>query len=299
MKIHLTKKTTINPLTFILTVLLAFTGQMSTILSFVPAMFFHELAHILTAKSFGLSVDELEILPFGARATISGALNSFNGRGILVSFAGPFANIIFAAVIIVLSQNSETEYLQHLMFSNLSLAALNMLPCLPLDGGNIIKNILTLKLSQKTASKILCAAGILFGTVFMFLGLYIIYTGTANVTFFIFGILIILSALIEFRNIKENTVKSLIPARKGEVFRTHIIAVKNGTQLKKIINSYDSNKYNLIYLLGNKNEKIAAFDEYDITNMVLKHGIEYELLNTPARSSHSHIHDKSVRYHIS
>ena len=298
MKIHITEKLTLNPLTFILTVILACTGQMHTLLSFVPAMFIHELAHIITARSLGLKIDELEILPFGARAKMNSTLSSFNSRHILVSFAGPFSNIIFAAIIIVISQGPEIEYLHRLLFANLSLAAVNMLPCLPLDGGNIIKSILTLRINHKTASKILCFTRIFFGIIFILLGSYMLYTRNLNVTFLIFGLLIILSALLELRSVKECGIRPLIPAVRGEVLKVNSIAVKKGTQLKKVINSYDPNKYNLIHLLGNKNERIATLDEHDITNIALKHGIEYELLYAPSLSSHRDVHDKSVRYHI-
>lgn len=117
---------------------------------FVICAFFsilvHELGHALTAESFGWPSHI--VMYFGGGLAFSDRhRNDSLGRNIAVSFMGPCAGFMFYALVcaveMVLNANRMwfNEYrfyiFEFLKFMNLWWGLLNLLPVLPLDGGNI------------------------------------------------------------------------------------------------------------------------------------------------------------------
>ena len=120
------------------------------ILLFVLAGFIsilvHEFGHALTARSFGANV-QVTLQAFGGFAAYSGARMS-RARSFLITAAGPGVQIIlglivFAALPFLGNLNENGAYfLSILMFISFFWAILNLLPVLPLDGGQMLNAVL-------------------------------------------------------------------------------------------------------------------------------------------------------------
>ncbi len=116
----------------------------NTVLLSLCAAILHEVGHLCFMILFGEIPKEIDVTPFGIR--IERVENSKIGFGkeILCAFAGPFVNLIFAIVF-------RGNYFSKI---NTVIAALNLLPCEPLDGNKILENILLLKFSREKTEKI-------------------------------------------------------------------------------------------------------------------------------------------------
>ncbi len=277
MKLHITDKITINPLVFLLAVGLAFFGRTNTLVAFAPAMLIHECGHIFAAKASGLRLAQFDLLPFGANVKVEGLYSAGAAREVLCAFMGPCANLVFAAAVISLKHNMQNPYLDALLFSNLSIAAMNMLPCLPLDGGHIVKSLLTLRFSPKASSTALSIIGIVFGFMIILFGVYCVMINSVNLTFFVFGGFLVISAAGELKEAKFNILHSFVKTRHTDLMGVNAIAVRRGTDLIRVIKRFDANKYNIVYVLGDNQECIATLNENDIMRTALKFGVEVKL----------------------
>lgn len=68
-----------------------------------------------------------------------------------------------------------------LVYANVMLAAFNMLPFYPLDGGRIAVLLLSGATGRKTAARIACVFSILFAVSIFFLGLYLVKYNIMNI----------------------------------------------------------------------------------------------------------------------
>jgi Zn-dependent protease len=115
----------------------------------------HELGHALIGKAFGL-VPRIVLHGMGGHTFFEadpskpsrGEIGT--GKSIAISLAGPFAGFLFALVVIIaqLAGVHPTHPLARhalgLLFAvNIGWGIFNLLPMLPLDGGNVLRSILT------------------------------------------------------------------------------------------------------------------------------------------------------------
>jgi Zn-dependent protease len=102
----------------------------------------HEFGHCFAAKYYRYQVDSIMLYMIGGVANIRG-IHSLKAEGFIV-LCGPLVNVLLIPVFYLLS--SSNYYLQRLEFINMSLLIFNMLPILPLDGGQLLRTVLSAKL---------------------------------------------------------------------------------------------------------------------------------------------------------
>lgn len=112
----------------------------------------HELGHAVVAAAFGYP-PRILLYHFGGLALFSPGYNYSQARSILISFAGPAAGFLLAGLIYLMMRAGVIgpfEYgtlpffaVSQLLFVNIGWGLLNLLPVLPLDGGNICRDVCT------------------------------------------------------------------------------------------------------------------------------------------------------------
>jgi Zn-dependent protease len=127
------------------------TGLLPWLLGFIAALLLfasvlaHELGHSFVAIAQGIPVKSIVLFLFGGLATLEKEsdtpLQSF-----LVAIAGPLVSLllfgIFAFISVSVPLATPIKAIVSLLASiNLILALFNMIPGLPLDGGNVLKSI--------------------------------------------------------------------------------------------------------------------------------------------------------------
>ena len=123
----------------------------ATLLTMLAALL-HEAGHLLTARLLGVGVSEITLLPLGADIKFS-RLTTYR-EDILTGISGAAANILSALLLLPLGAHPAVRYY---ICSNLALAAINLLPVDTLDGGTVLRGILSARMPEKTASAVMIA----------------------------------------------------------------------------------------------------------------------------------------------
>ncbi|PZV04289.1 MAG: site-2 protease family protein [Leptolyngbya sp.] len=122
----------------------AYLSAFAMALLFFGSVLLHELGHSLVALSQGIKVTSIKLFLFGGIASIERESKT-PGKAFQVAIAGPAVSLVLSvllALVANISPGSNTPInviAQYLATTNLVLALFNLLPGLPLDGGQVVK----------------------------------------------------------------------------------------------------------------------------------------------------------------
>lgn len=165
-------------------------GSTTTVLAGVisSALFFgsviaHELAHSLVARRFGIETRSISLNFFGGLSWLSRqAVRPV--EELAYTIAGPATNLLIALVcgagVAAFDGRAEVAaaVLGQLALLNLSLAAFNMIPGAPLDGGRVLRSLVWLATgSYEKGTIVASVAGQGVGALVMMGGLAVAFTG--------------------------------------------------------------------------------------------------------------------------
>lgn len=114
-------------------------------IAFYASVLVHELAHTVMALRYKLPVRRIQLQFFGGVSEIEKESET-PGREFLLAFVGPLLSLVLAGLFYVGMMFVEPGtvpgvLLAGLMISNLLVAAFNLLPGLPLDGGRMLRAV--------------------------------------------------------------------------------------------------------------------------------------------------------------
>lgn len=157
-------------------------------LLFFVALLLHELAHSLLAKSRGLRVRAITLFALGGVSQIESEAPDAKSE-FWIAIVGPLASLVIGVVCLLLARstgwilNSEprtpiSAVLVWLGYINLMLAAFNLVPGYPLDGGRVLRALIWWNThSIDRSTRIAARVGQVVAFLFIFLGLYQFFLG--------------------------------------------------------------------------------------------------------------------------
>jgi len=113
----------------------------------------HELGHALVARHLGVRVPRIELHFFGGAAQMADQPRS-NGDEIAIAAAGPAVSFGLAGLSLLLAQLFAVPLFQLLAYINLILGAFNLIPALPMDGGRILRALLSRRMGFLRATEV-------------------------------------------------------------------------------------------------------------------------------------------------
>lgn len=134
----------------------------------------HEYGHAFAARLYGIATASITLYPIGGIARLT-RLPKSPGAEIVVALAGPLVNISIAGAIwglLALSGGpafaiaTQPSLPQTLLVINLGLALFNLIPAFPMDGGRVLRALLSTPLGRLRATAVAAGIGRFLAVVF-------------------------------------------------------------------------------------------------------------------------------------
>jgi len=159
----------------------------------------HELGHSLTARKFGIPVEAITLLPIGGVAQMR-SLPRSAWCEFLVAIAGPAVSVALGVLFFYLTQLFYSEYTWQAILSdsydtpllgeiasiNFFLAAFNLVPAFPMDGGRILRSILWSRKGFFQATAMAAKVGKILAVLCFFTAVFTSHTMLIVVAMFIY-----------------------------------------------------------------------------------------------------------------
>ena len=168
----------------------AFFGVTAISLLFV-LIILHELGHSFAAQYYGVPVKQIVLSPLGGVAQLA-HMPEKPIQEFVIAIAGPAVNVAVAVVMwvtaVILNINISnplhvlmgaggvtlSALFAYVFVYNIFLAAFNLIPAFPMDGGRVLRALLAMRLDYGRATAIASAVGRAFAVV---MGLYALFNG--------------------------------------------------------------------------------------------------------------------------
>ncbi|UCH84539.1 MAG: site-2 protease family protein [Candidatus Latescibacterota bacterium] len=180
----------------------ALRGVLLVLIVFV-CVILHELGHSLQARRFGIRVRDIVLLPIGGVARAE-RLPEKPSQEIAVAISGPLVNFVLAGVLalVIWARGDQFEFndrfLTNLLIINLVLGLFNLVPAFPMDGGRILRGLLSTKLPYPAATRLAKDVGQIIALAFAILG----FLNTKLVVLPLIAVAIFYGAITEERLVK-------------------------------------------------------------------------------------------------
>jgi Zn-dependent protease len=191
------------------------------VLSIFACVVLHEMGHSLMARKFGIETKRITLLPIGGVASLE-RMPEEPKKELLIAVAGPAVNIVIAIILLPFIdferalQMAEGEmqavitpgnFVFALFSINLILVAFNAIPAFPMDGGRVLRALLSFKINRVKATSIAAGLGQVLAVAFFFFGL--MYN----------PFLILIGVFVFFGAYSENMIVQHLELLKGYLVR--------------------------------------------------------------------------------
>lgn len=231
------------------------------VLALMCCVVLHELGHAFMARRFNVLTTRIVLLPIGGVATMD-KISEKPRQELLIALAGPAVNLVIALLLalilpiksyfnfgdIVLEERlfepSLVNFLFYLFIANLLLVLFNLIPAFPMDGGRVLRALLTFRLGKVKATKIASVIGQGMAFVFLIFGLFF-NPFLILISFFIyFGAygenkMVRLDALLEGHSVEEATLTNITLLHPENTIGEVVEIILSGTEKNFVVLSKD------------------------------------------------------------
>jgi len=160
----------LHPLFVLVLALSAITGRFLEVITLFGIVLIHEIGHAAMAKQFGWRLQEVLLTPFGGVAVTDEDGSIPAREEALVAAAGPAMNALMIGFAYLMNAAGIWSHAWTVFFAqaNLTIMLFNLAPVLPLDGGKLLRALVSLALPFYRTLKVttfwsLLASAALFG----------------------------------------------------------------------------------------------------------------------------------------
>ncbi|MBE7022188.1 MAG: hypothetical protein E7414_03095 [Ruminococcaceae bacterium] len=258
-------------------------GGLFTLLLAYAVVTIHELFHLFAALLVKERVGSLMLLPFGMTLRLSAGLIREPGKEIFIALSGPFANFLMLLVARALESLYGAENLALLAFRMLNWFTLsvNLLPCLPLDGGRVVKAMLVRRLGYLSAVSVMRRISRVVTLLLAGAGLVLLCITRLNVS------LLMAAAFLAFRLTEEQRENEYILMReilyskeklrkKGAMRSRHISAIES-VRARDIFKMLGYDSFYVVCIVDKDLKPLRMVTESQLVDAILEKGWQIRL----------------------
>lgn len=266
----------VNKLFILYIVLLFLIGFQGDLLIAFSMVIFHEFIHFLTAKHFGINGLDIEILPFGARINLREMEEASLEEDIIISLSGPLFNFVLAVLFYVLNMKINNKLLYTMFATNTAIFMFNLLPALPLDGGRILRDLISTRTIYKKANLITSIIGIFIGCILMFFYFITFFKHHGNLSLGMAALYIIICSYKEKERfayiIMSDIIKKKYKLLKRGYMENKTFSIFYKKDLLSILSICEKNKYNAFTVLDEELNIMDIIYEGEVLEALKEYG---------------------------
>jgi Zn-dependent protease/predicted transcriptional regulator len=204
---------------------------------------FHEFWHSVIARMYGIPMKGITLFIFGGVAEMNDQPKS-PGAELLMSIAGPISSVILGGLFYLVSMmplmpEAAGHVTSWLGGINIVLAAFNMVPAFPLDGGRVLRSILwSIKKDLQWSTKIAAWFGTAFGVFLILMGVVNAFYGNliGGIWMVLIGMFIRAASRVSWQQVLVR--KGLEGQHVDRFVEKEPIAVSAAISIRELIESY-------------------------------------------------------------
>jgi Zn-dependent protease/CBS domain-containing protein len=206
----------------------------------------HEFCHSLVARQFGMPMKGITLFIFGGVAEMGDEPPTARAE-FWMAIAGPLSSLAIGAVSYLIYRGGEAggwntpvqAVTYYLFYINFILAAFNLLPAFPLDGGRILRSILWgARDNLRWATRVSSSIGAAFGLGLIFLGVLQFIGGNVigGVWMFLIGLFLRNAAQMSYQQLLVR--KALEGETVARFMNPHPVTVPDSITVAKLVDEY-------------------------------------------------------------
>lgn len=265
-----------NLLFIVLVAVYTYLGYGREILIIFSSLLIHEIAHTIVALILGIKVEEIELLPFGGQARIEDFTGLEPAKEIYMALAGPLISLSLAAFFYFLEQDQVNQAMALFIKTNATLGLFNLLPALPLDGGRILRGVLSPLLGYRKSTRIAAWLGQGLALAVMACGFYLAYSDLTGANLVIIGAILFWAARQEGKLLLYSFMRFLVN-KKGELAKKSFLPCMQvvgqiDVGVKDVLNTTRPGIYLMVMIVDENDQLMAIKTEAELIECLLEKG---------------------------
>ncbi len=257
----------IHPAFFPIILVGFFTETLFRLLAVYLCLLIHEAGHIAAARSYGIKLSYIKIMPFGIAMRFKTSIKSPKAQ-LVTAAAGPVASIIAGLLF-------EDGFFR---IANLALGIFNLLPVKTLDGGKIFFLAASTRFGTIRAHNQLKTLSYIASVLMLVFGGYILYESRFNVSLVLVSVFLIYNLATEsgYARVSAHVTALDYRAKKldGGVGGAAFITASRDVPLRRILTRLPSRQMCFINIIDSNGRLVNTISEQTAVEIMLKYGAQ-------------------------